>query len=106
MILLMGTNLYFPEQSFARISSGSCDSHGMKIITSQMQCERVAQFLYLSDTSAKIYGREGRPHGCVYASDNQLTWIDPTSASFASAACGSTQSRWSFDCLCLGRGNH
>ena len=91
--------------SFARISSGSCDSNGMKMVTSQSQCDLAAQELDLSDTSAGSYGGEGSPHGCVYASYNNLIWINPKHASFASAACGSTQNSWSFDCLCVRKGN-
>ena len=76
------------------------------MVTSQSQCDLAALELDLSDTSADNYENEGRPHGCVYASDNILNWVDPSDASFASAACGSTQGSWSFDCLCVRIGNH
>ena len=106
MTHLMSTNLYFLVQQFVRTSSGSCDSNGMEMATNQSQCERAALELDLSDTIADAYEMSGLPHGCIYASDNLLYWINPIGATFTSAACGSTQNGWSFECICVRRGNH
>ena len=63
------------------IDTGSCDSHGFELVESKDECEEAAKFLNLEDTTAHASQTSGRPHGCIYASNNWLSWYSPLAPS-------------------------
>ena len=71
----------------------------MNSVTSKEACEIAATKLGLSYTSAVTRLRNsGRPHGCIYASNNWLAWNGPWND--ASVPCGTKQGAYEYDCLC------
>ena len=92
MIILFDTGPYI------RINSGSCETHGMKIITTYDQCEAALQFLGLGD-GVDSYGRWSNiPYGCIFRPNGKgCLWNSVTNSN--SPACGSPPSNI-YDCIC------
>ena len=90
--------------NYTRISSASCESFGLYSVKSEEVCESAASYLGLADTGAYSGQDEGRPYGCIYASNDWLGWYDPKNSSYPSVPCGSTQNFNAYDCICARRG--
>jgi len=69
------------DTNYVMIDTGSCDSHGFELVESKDECEEAAKFLNLEDTTAHASQTSGRPHGCIYASNNWLSWYSPLAPS-------------------------
>ena len=88
------------------MSSGTCASIGMVLVDTKEECEVAATMLGLSDTTASSALLNGRPHGCIYASNGWLNWYEPIGSPYPSAPCGSIFNESSYvdlvhyDCLC------
>ena len=96
---------------FKRITSSSCEAHGMHMITTKLQCEVGAKALRLSYTNVYYskYGDEfrKRPCGCLYNRPNFLHWNPQTDGYCRmSTACGSFDYFYSRDCICSSQGTH
>ena len=90
---------------YKRISSESCEFHGLYTLKVEEMCEFAASHLALSDTDTYAGQDEGRPYGCLYASNDWLGWYDPTNSPYPSTACGSYQGSNRYDCICAVPGN-
>ena len=90
---------------FARINSGDCESHGMRMLKSKKECEEAADVLELSDSSLFELQDPLRPQGCIYASNDWLSWASPHSHSDPSKPCGSIDSGMTYSCICSRTGN-
>ena len=94
------------------IKSDTCESVGMRMITSKAECENTAKYLKLETTSAYDgdYGAKRRPCGCLYASLKEskpmLQWNHPDNGCSTSTLCGTlgtqNQEKVNFDCICRG----
>ena len=102
---------------FSTISSGTCESHGMRIITSKVECEDAAEKLGLADTSIwcnlqEVHQFASRPIGCIYASIAHLAaywlcWAPPVGHPGATpgseVSCGSDHDvydGYEIECIC------
>ena len=82
---------------YSRISSGSCESSGAHKIQTVAECEAAAAALSLADTSVSAHGIAARPPGCIYASND---WLSYSTLSDAEAsACGATDG-YVYECIC------
>ena len=78
----------------------------MRLVKTKEECEQAATMLGLSDTTASSAQLNGRPHGCIYASNGWLNWYEPIGSPYPSVSCGSRFSDSSYvdsvyyDCLC------
>ena len=78
--------------------SGSCESHGMAMMTSKQECEAAAVSLGKVDLNAYAIQTYGRPFGCIYHPNklSRLVWYDPKGSQYDSADCGSN----GYECIC------
>ena len=81
--------------------SGSCQSHGMEMLTSKQKCEAAAVSLEKGDQSAYASQFNGRPFGCIYHPNEypitkRLVWFDPKGSRHKSSDCGSQ----GYECIC------
>ena len=83
----------------------SCESFGLYSVKSEEVCESAASYLGLADTDAYSGQDEGRPYGCIYASNDWLGWHDSTNSPYSATSCGSLQDYDQYDCLCAVPGN-
>ena len=72
------------------------------MITSRAECERAAASLNLLDTTSNSdsYPVDGRPHGCIYASNDWLSVSSPNGHPHANVSCGTNHSGQRYDCIC------
>ena len=101
------------EKKYARISSGTCVSYGMKIVQTAVECVTASRLLnlkaklnqgsYTLPNSAYVLGEKGR-YGCIYASNDELRFVSPSGYSKSSVPCGI---QWfdgfsmdQYDCIC------
>ena len=96
--------LLITDRKYIRISSGSCESNGLYSVKSLTTCESAVKHLGLSDTVAYSRQYDGRPHGCIYASNDWLSWYNSVDSPYVSALCGSTQGYYEYDCICATSG--
>ena len=90
-----------------KISSGSCETQSMTMIETKEECEQAALSLGLSDTSPFDLQKNGRPYGCIYASNDWLQWYSPVGSQYPSADCGAHHKGFTYDCICkVGLGKH
>ena len=86
---------------YIRIASGTCADSGGENIGTVAECEVAASQLGLPDTSVSGYGTSSRPVGCIYASNDWLSFSDYASTQ----DCGSNDGLYRYDCICkLGAG--
>ena len=97
--------LFVTEGNYKRISSESCEFHGMKSIKSEEMCKFAASYLDLPDTDSYSSQDEGRPYGCIYADNDWLGWYDSTNSPYPPVSCGSIQGSYAYDCICAIKGN-
>ena len=99
-------------EKYARISSASCESHGMMSLKSNVECNDAASVLGLSDIVADNTGWDGPPHGCIlglYSYDSQypyrLMMNSPHGMPHETLPCGSKYrfmaGTYTFYCLCV-----
>ena len=100
-------SLFFEAHTpYGKVSSDNCTSLGMSLVRTKEECELAATMLGLSDTTASSAQLNGRPHGCIYASNGWLNWYEPIGSPYPSVSCGSSFSDGSYvdlvkyDCLC------
>ena len=94
--------------AFRRISSGNCDSKGMKMITSIKKCEEGARRLNLKDTTVFQNSNKqvnGRPYGCILATDKSaglewLTFASPYGHPYGNIPCGTRYDGLTSQCIC------
>jgi len=84
---------------FARIYSGDCNSNGLRMITNKQECEEAANILGLVDKYAYESQTNGKPYGCIYASNDWLAFASPLDHPYGNTPCGS-HSVHVYDCLC------
>ena len=81
----------------------------MRLVKTKEECEQAATMLGLSDTTASSAQLNGRPYGCIYASNGWLNWYEPIGSPYRSVSCGSRFSDSDsiedvdsvyYDCLC------
>ena len=77
------------------------------MIQTKAECEQAALLLGLSDTTAAEDQTNGRPYGCIYASNDWLQWYSPDGSPHQSADCGTSHSGYEYSCICkeLGKDN-
>ena len=76
------------------------------MITSRAECERAAVSLKLVDTSSTDnYPVDGRPYGCIYASNNWLSVSSSNGHPYTNVACGTHHGGEDYDCICKTSGN-
>jgi len=80
--------------TYIRISSGSCEASGALKIETVDECEAAAATLGLADTSVSGWGVPERPPGCIYASNDWLSFSTLSDAE--TSVCGSA----AYDCIC------
>ena len=81
------------------ISSGSCESTGMRMLRSKEECEDAAKVLELMATTAHVIQIAERPTGCIYASNNWLSWASPHNHPNPNTPCGAAD-RYPYSCIC------
>ena len=81
------------------MSSGSCASHGLRMVSSKDECELVATILGLGDTTASTIQPPGIPPGCMInnLSPPWLGWNPRVEGD----PCGAFSQSQRWDCLCI-----
>jgi len=92
------------EGLFSRINSGDCNSNGLAMITNKQECEEAAKSLGLVMKEANLRQQKGKPHGCIYASNDYLVFASPVGHSYDPSPCGSRFYAATYDCLCAEKG--
>lgn len=95
----------FNTVSYIRISSGSCETHGMRMITSKPLCGAAAWNLGLSATVSS-YQDSWRPYGCTHGGKfvTTLQLKSPRDAPDVYATYGSSDCSDIIDCICTTQG--
>ena len=88
------------------ITSGDCESNGMRMLSTKKECEDAADVLELSDNSAYEIQDTQRPQGCIYASNDWLSWASPDGHPDPSKPCGTHDSGMKYSCLCSRAGKY
>ena len=88
----------------AYISSGTCSSNGLSVITSSTECENAANALQLQDTDVSEGQFSDRPVGCIYDLGHPwLVFADPSGHPNPNVDCGSLNHQaLKYDCICSG----
>lgn len=89
----------------AYVSSGTCSSNGLSVISSATECEKAANALLLQDTDAFETQSNDRPVGCIYELDHPwLVFADPSGHPNPNVDCGSLNHQsLKYDCICSGK---
>ena len=82
------------------IASGDCESNGMRMLSTKKECEDAADVLELTDNLAYEIQDTQRPQGCIYASNDWLSWASPDGHPDPSKPCGTIDSRMTYSCIC------
>ena len=79
----------------------------MEMITSRSECDRAAASLNLLDTTSynDNHPVNGRPYGCISASNNWLSFSSPDGHPYPNVACGAYSGGQNPDCICKTTGN-
>ena len=72
----------------------------MGTLTGKEECESASIYLDLYDNSAEVLQANGRPYGCIYASNDWLSWYDPNDSPYESSLCGGNDGNNGYDCIC------
>jgi hypothetical protein len=94
------------KSNYAEINTDSCATHSMANVQNKAECELAVTSLGLQDTTAREVQISGRPHGCIYASNNWLQWYSPDGSSYPSGDCGTVQFGAKYACICRLPGKH
>ena len=87
------------DWTYAKINSGSCETHSMTDVQDKSECELAATSLGLQDISAYEYQRDFVPYECTYSSRPWLVW-NPPNGSDSSADCGTKIGLDTYACIC------
>jgi len=88
---------------YSKINSGSCETHSMTHVQDISECELAAKLLGQKDIIAHDIGTignlQGRPFGCIYASNDWLGWYSPD-GSPSPSDCGTQHGNEIYACIC------
>merc|ERR1711871_961575 len=88
--------IVWTEATYAKINKGTCESHGYTSIEKRAECHAASVSLGLKDNSIAGWGVPGRPHGCIYASNDWLSFAEDKT----STPCGTYHAGFTYSCLC------
>ena len=86
---------------FAILSSGTCGSKGLYVISTKSDCENAAIDLNLSDTSANVVEPRSAPSGCIWSTS--YSWLGLNIKFNSDVPCGSdtdATGKSTYSCIC------